>query len=209
MAEALTREEAATQAPGKARVRQILIEPLEQMGLRRPKGAKAGDHAERVERLVERLAYMSPPGLQALLAALERLAGGALGNEWPSDLVVLRVAWGIEPPPPALDRLFTSYLASAAGQRAWAESPQLAAELATHLATRRRPPLDHEWDGMRARASARRRELLMAARRETEGRASEADAQDLARWRREVTKLRALVLGQTGEGDDAGVSDAA
>jgi hypothetical protein len=188
-------ETVETDAPGRQQVRELLIGPLGEMGLRRPKGVTAAEQAARVERMVDRLAYLTAPGLLALRAAVERLAGGALKDEWPSELVVVRIAWGIEPPPATADRLFTSYLASAAGKRAFLEMPELAAELANLLHARRRPPLDADWDGMRARAATRRRELGMAARREADGRASADDLRELTRWRAEEARLRELVFG--------------
>ena len=87
-------EDAEKDMPGRTRVREILIRPLEAKGLRRKRGVKAEDHAKTVERLVERLAYMTPDGLEALAEVVHRLAGGRARDEWPSEQVVLRLADG-------------------------------------------------------------------------------------------------------------------
>lgn len=202
-------EEAEKDLPARTRVRKLLIEPLEAMGLRRKRNVRAEDHAKAVERLVEALAYMSPDGLAALRSVVERLADGPLRNEWPPELVVKRFAWGIEQPPPRTDRLVTSYMRSAAGKRAWEECPFLASELVRYLLRWRRPPLDPAWDGMRARAAERRRDFGAAERREEEGRDSEADRQVLAEWRGVRERVRALVFDRGESSDDEAVSDAA
>ncbi|MEC9434482.1 MAG: hypothetical protein VYD87_16380, partial [Pseudomonadota bacterium] len=190
--------------------RELLIRPLEARGLRRKARVKAEDHARTVERLVERLAYMTPEGLGTLAEVVHRMAVGARRDEWPSEQVVLRFADGIEPAPPASDRLLTSYMASAAGARAWAESPFLAAALASFLVKRRRPPSDPEWTLLRRRAADRRREVEAAGRREAEGRDSDADRRELAAWAMSEPRVRALVFAKREErGDDEAVSDAA
>ncbi|SDX90045.1 hypothetical protein SAMN05444336_112105 [Albimonas donghaensis] len=196
-------EDAEKDVPGRTRVREILIRPLEAKGLRRKRGVKAEDHAKTVERLVGRLAYMTPDGLRALAEVVHRLAGGRARDEWPSEQVVLRFADGIEKAPPASDRLLTSYMGSAAGRVAWGESPFLAAELANFLIRRRRPPLDADWPGIRVRAGNRRRELAAAGRRQGEGRDSEADRSELEAWRRAEPQVRALVFSKQEDRGDA------
>ena len=197
-------DDAERDMPGRTRVRELLIRPLEARGLRRKARVKAEDHAKAMERLVERLAYMTPEGLGTLAEVVHRMAVGTRRDEWPSEQVVLRFADGIEPAPPQSDRLLTSWMASQAGRRAWGESPFVAAELANFLMRRRRPPTDGDWPGIRARAGDRRREVEAARRRTGEGRDSDADRQELAAWGRSEPRVRALVFAKAeGESDAA------
>lgn len=196
-------EDAENDMPGRTRVRELLIKPLEARGLKRKRGAKADDHAKAVERLVERLAYMTPGGLRALAEVVERLADGPLRNEWPAELTVVRFADGIEKAPPPSDRLLTSYMRSAAGRAAWAESPFLASELARYLVKLRRPPMDSAWPAMRGRAAERAREIGAAERREADGRDGEGDRQDLAAWRVAKARVQALVFDGQEAKDEA------
>ena len=202
-----TGEQAEKDMPGRTRVRTLLVEPLEAQGMRRKASVTVEAHRERMGKLAERLAYMSPSGLQALREVLARLGEGPRRDVWPSDLVILRYAEGIETPPPAGNRLLTSYMRSAAGREAWDRSPFEAAELARYLVRVKRPPPGEDARrGIRNRAAERAKDVASAERRRGQGRASDDDLRLLAEWETGRARVHALVFPSEPE---MGVDDAA
>lgn len=202
-----TGEAAEKDVPGRTRVRTLLIEPLEAAGMRRKGSVSLDAHRERMGKLAERLAHMTPAGLEALRQVVSRLGEGPRRDVWPSDLVVLRYAEGIETPPPPSDRLLTSYMRSAAGRAAWERSPFEAAELARYLSRFRRPPPgDAAWRALRERAAGRAGDLAAAQRRRAEERASEDDLRTLDAWEAGRARVQTLVFPNEPE---MGVDDAA
>lgn len=199
------------EAPARTRVRKLLIEPLAEKGLNRANGATVEQHAAMTERLVRRLAYMSPEGLRMLEEQVEQLAEGKRRDRWPAEVTVVNLARRIERPPAAESRIVPSYMRSAAGRRAWEEDPLLAAELLRHLLSTRLPPADWQWAKMREAAEYRRRRIAGARMRREEGRETEEDARRLDEWAREREQVRAWVFDGKGQesSDAAGVSDAA
>lgn len=199
--------EAEKDMPGRTRVRTLLIEPLEAAGMRRKGNVTEAAHRERMGKLAERLAHMTPAGLEALRQVVSRLGEGPRRDVWPSDLVIIRYAEGIEKPPAGADRLLTSYMRSAAGRAAWERSPFEAAELARYLVRFRRPPPgDDAFRTLRAKAAERARDLAAAGRRREEGRASEDDLRELQAWDSACARVQALVFPNEPE---MGESDAA
>lgn len=103
------------------RVRRILIQPL--AGLARPKGVLAGQHAENMERLARKLAYMTGDGLsglrdlclgQAGLLAVPKRAVPVC----PVDGVILSWAYALEAPPIGQSDYAASVMRSSMGRRA-------------------------------------------------------------------------------------------
>ncbi|MEN9062861.1 hypothetical protein [Ponticoccus litoralis] len=68
----------------RGRVRRLVLEPLAELGWIRPKGMKAGAHADELVRLSDDLTYMSDLSLGALCDMLRSKAQGKARNEWPS-----------------------------------------------------------------------------------------------------------------------------
>ncbi len=202
-----TGELAEKDMPGRTRVRTLLIEPLEAAGMKRGKRMTEDAHRERMGKLAERLAHMTPEGLEALRQVLARVSVERGVAAWPSDLVIRAYAERIEAPPPPSDRLLTSYMRSAAGRAAWVRSPFEAAELARYLHRWRKPPTgDAAWKSMQERAARRALDVAAAERRRAEGRAGEGDLQELAAWEAGRARVHALVFPN---GTETGVNDAA
>ena len=142
---------------GKDRVRVILLEPLtEVLRLRRPRKVSEAQHEAGLVELQARLAYMADADLVALREVL--VAGLTREGAWPSPAVVLGFATSIRRPPPSDSPMVSSYMASAAGRRAWAEGCHVA--LYQFLKKRGRPPVgDYEWAAIRAEAEEARRRI--------------------------------------------------
>ena len=103
---------------GKARVRAVLIDPLEAGGMQRRSGQKVEDHAAVLASLEARLAYMTEASLAALAEVVERHAGGSRQDRWPGEVPICNWARRIQEPPASESRLVRSYLQSGAGRRA-------------------------------------------------------------------------------------------
>lgn len=157
-------------ARSESAVRRIVIDPLLGMGLRKPKSRSVVDQAEFLARLERRLGYLEEAQLGALAEVIQRAAGGDARNVWPDEVSILNWASAMEPPPDGDSRLVTSYLASAAGRRAWEEAPEVAVALRAHLRRVGRPPIgDYDWEKIRGKAVGWHRELARIARLEEEG----------------------------------------
>ena len=142
---------------GKERVRVHLLEPLnELLRLKRPKRVTEAQHLAGLAELQARLAYMGEVDLVALREAL--VASLTRDGCWPSPAVVLGFAAAIRRPPPSDSPMVSSYMASAAGRRAWAEGCHVA--LYQFLKKRGRPPAgDYEWAAIKAEAEGHARRI--------------------------------------------------
>ena len=171
-------EEHETQRVRRERVRRLLIDPLVARGLRKRKGVSAEDHALFLERVERRLAYLPEHHLATLVEVLERNADGANRTCWPGEASIVAWAAGLMPPPDANSRLVRSFLASAAGLRAWEEDPAVAVALWVYLRQFGRPPLEGDWPGLRVQA----REWLGKRARAVEARDAGRIGAEQAGW---------------------------
>lgn len=101
---------------GRARVRRVLVGPLEAGGMVRKRGVKLEDHDKRIDALCGRLEYMSERGLEGLRMHLIRVAGAR--NQWPDQNCILSAAWAIEVPPPRDNAFAVSLMHSQMGRDA-------------------------------------------------------------------------------------------
>lgn len=101
---------------GRARVKRVLIVPLEAGGMGRKRGVSAADHEKTLEKIADRLSYMTEDGLKGLAMYLIRMAGEK--NVWPQLNIVLRAAWSMEAPPPRDNDFLLSLMRSRAGEAA-------------------------------------------------------------------------------------------
>lgn len=140
----------AAHAAGKAQVRRILIARLDEAGLRRGHGVTQDAHAARVDRIVDRLAYMTPENLQTLAELVLTQAQGSDRDTWPPEVAV--VAWGraLQLPPLRDDRIVSSWLASVEGPIARAGGWHV--QLYRFLRARRLPPQGHDKQVLQASA---------------------------------------------------------
>lgn len=99
-----------------ARVKRLLIEPLNEGGMGRKRGVSIANHDAAMGKAIKRLAYMSENGLKGLATYLIRIAGKQ--NVWPALNVILNAAWAIEVPPPRDNDYVLSVMKSRAGEAA-------------------------------------------------------------------------------------------
>lgn len=111
----------ATQESGTARVRRILIRPLE--GLARPRGVSAAQHADNLDRLARKLSYMDAPALAGLVELCLGFAGMAgqkvrVVPSCPADGLILAWAYALQAPPIGQSDYPASVMRSLMGRRA-------------------------------------------------------------------------------------------
>lgn len=182
-----------TTATARAMVRQLVIEPLREMGLRRPAGVTVDGHKAELDQLVQRLAYLDGGELEALREAVLDLAGA--GGRWPRLSTVLAQARSIRPAPPGFDPKVVRYMRSAAGRRA--SEGGYAGPLLTWLCRNPGVPSDYSLGKIREQADDETRRRV----RLRERLAADCDiAPDDRRWlegtARRDEQARALVEGR-------------
>jgi len=87
------------QKAGEARVRELLIEPLQRLGLTRPASMKQAVFDDMQHEICKRLAYMTADGLGALAEDMAGRGGGKERDRFPLAVRVLERALVIEKPP--------------------------------------------------------------------------------------------------------------
>ncbi|UWQ29904.1 hypothetical protein [Leisingera sp. M523] len=124
------------QAAGEKRVQELLIEPLEALGLQRPGGMTVAAYDVMKKELRQRLAYMGELNLQALAHQAGNMPGGKSGDRFPIAAALLKWAGAIQPPPDDASPLMRAVFSNPLGQQAMEEG--WAPELLRHI---RKTPL--------------------------------------------------------------------
>lgn len=186
------------------RVREAVIAPLEQMGLRRPGNMKVEDFEAMKARLAERLAWLSSEWHEPLVEIVSRNAGFARGREagpnpareiWPSEVAILNWAHTLQPMG-RVTRLVGTYMRSRAGREAWERSPAEASVLENFLRQMGRPPeLPGGADLIRAKGEELAGRLKAAGLRREQGEPWPEDDKLLAWWPRRKAWLDHLIHG--------------
>ena len=151
------------QSEGKrARVRRLLIDPLDGIGFRRGRAVAADGHRDAMARLADNLGYLSDQALIALREMLQTKGEGAAHNVWPAPATVYALAEMLERRPveelPGCLRWFRSV-----------EGPK-ALEAGTLVETwayfrrMKRPPINASRELMERAADNRRRLCLIDER---------------------------------------------
>ncbi|XAT57859.1 hypothetical protein GN241_11105 [Rhodobacteraceae bacterium IMCC1335] len=166
--------EGAEQKEGKERVRQCLIEPLNQRGMVRKRGRSVEDHDKMLASLEARLAYMFEDRLKALAEVVERYASGPKKNIWPAEVSICNWAVLLQKPPASESRLVRSYLQSGAGDAA--KSGGYLVELFFYLKKFGAPPNGYAASQIKQQAEGNQRKRASIQRDQERGR---ADARDL------------------------------
>lgn len=117
------------------RVREFLIHPLTEDGLRKARNTRADKHEEFLKRLERDLDWMTADGLSALRHSVLEKAEGERRNVWPSYATIWNIARVIEHPPDRRREMVLSWMRSNAGVRAWEVSPWHAVALHWYLET--------------------------------------------------------------------------
>ena len=186
----------------RARVRRILIEPLQQAGmcLQRRKGETPADTAERERRylngLCDELGYCSDRTLDQLLSWGKVSGEGPKRRHWPARLTFLHHAQAVQPLPVEAIPALASWFGSVAGPRAMAEGRVIGEFL--FIQRYRRPPIN---DDERRTVALRNGALVHDQERLRDlvrlGRADQAD-RDMLTWLDDIER-RAVDLIEAGE----------
>jgi hypothetical protein len=148
------------------RVRQLLIRPLEGDGLVRDRRTKASDHAAFLEKLADRLGYLTDENLATLKRYVRARAGGEAHNVWPGFATILNHAQDLQTPPDPENPIMQSWLHSRQGEALMARGEHVETYLfLTGLVAKGRPrpplPAEKRMISNRARDVARKRTLIV------------------------------------------------
>ncbi|HGG04784.1 MAG TPA: hypothetical protein ENK28_04945 [Aliiroseovarius sp.] len=174
---AQTEDQAERRQSNRARVRQLLIKPLQETGLVRQDRGKgrvsAAAHDALLEKMQARLGWMDDNGLRALRAVLVSLASGPALNYWPKWATIWNHATRLRPPPEAENTIMTSWLHSCEGPRLRAAGTLV--ETYLFLRDKSRPPSDWEVKQIRSQASDNAVKRARVIRQIDEGNVSDDD----------------------------------
>ena len=137
---------------GKQAVRDLLIQPLTDAGLKRQRGLSDRAQKEALALLVRDLDHMSSENLRTLCDAVLRqatLPGPGLGH-WPAAVMIIAWGHGLQVRPFRLHRLVTSWLASIEGPQA--EAGGWLVQLFRFLRQHKRPPTKFDLAEIREQA---------------------------------------------------------
>lgn len=183
--------DSAEQAAGERRVRELLIEPLERLGLERPAKLTLAKYAGMCRDLCARLAYMTALNLEALADEVAADAARRDSDRMPIANKILERARKIQAPPEDASPLMRAVFAADLGRRALAEG--WAPELLRHLREARLWPGGFTVDQLRERGRDNDRRMQMVRAARDAGRfVSETDRQFLERRGAAVTRCEAI-----------------
>ena len=177
---------------GRRAVRALLIEPLEDDGMRRHQRTTVEAHKAFTDRLAEKLAYMRPENLRALRPIVASLASGPALNVWPEFQTVTQHAYRIQPPPDESDDILWSWLHSIEGPMCRAAGTLYATRL--YIKRYRRPPVG-DFDKRRIAEKQREidRDMEELRRARGLGEATEAQVETILAYDRVVGECEAIV----------------
>ncbi|TNJ48098.1 hypothetical protein [Phaeobacter sp. B1627] len=173
---------------GKARVRSLLITPLERRGMERRRAVRLEEHQVFLASLEARLAYMQAEKLVALAEVVERHGTGKLKTIWPTEISIMNWARLLQVPPASESRLVRTYLQSGAGRAA--REGGFLVELFTYLKKWGAPPNDYSMAEIRKEADWNRGKLAAIGRAVASGRATASETQ----WQQGYLKTEARCL---------------
>lgn len=105
----------------RARVRRLLIQPLEDAGMRRPSGWSLAEYQAFLGRLQDRLGYMDEGNLTGMRALLFAKGRGKDHDIWPKEVTIMFIARNLQAPPPRECDYAASVMRSAMGRAARAQ----------------------------------------------------------------------------------------
>lgn len=179
---------------GRAKVRTLLIDPLNADGLVRPRAVSVAEHDAFLLKLAERLAYMEADRLTTLREVVLGLAEGAHHNVWPSFATIWNNATRLQTPPDDERHIMTSWLRSIEGPVA-REGGYLV-ELHEWLRKNGRPPgTGYVMGRIREEAEENARQRQLIAERVQAGVASADDRAWLDWYARKLAYCEGLVRG--------------
>ena len=122
------------QKAGEKRVRDLLVVPLQRLGLGRPAGLTRSAFEAMCDEISAKLAYMTDDGLAALVEVVASHPGGKARDRFPIAAILLQWAADIEPPAdsgsPLIRKVFGHEVGAMAIREGWA--PELLFWLKRH-----------------------------------------------------------------------------
>lgn len=181
----------------RARVRRMLIEPLQEQGMRFERTVPAETQRKRLDRMADDLAYMCDDALVVLRRCLLRNGEGTAKCFWPKRVSYLGFAHGFESRSIEDDPAMLGWFASAAGKAAQGVPGRLVAEFEFWCENWRPPVSDKEWRAVAAKATKNLNRLAYCEPREAEGILRDPD--DIA-WLKEYRTKAEKVARWIGKG---------
>lgn len=177
----------------RARVRDLLITPLQAAGLKRPKGVSEKAHADSLGHLVGQLDHMSADNLRTLAdVVLDHAAmPGPAQGYWPAEVMIKGWAHGLQPRPFRLHRVVSSWFSSVEGPAA--ESGGWLVPLFRFLRSKKHPPMPGDWHGIRSEADHISRRLSLIADRRSRGVMTDEDRGWMATYMADEATARQFV----------------
>lgn len=112
------------QKAGEKRVRDLLVVPLQRLGLGRPSGLTIPAFDAMCDEVCAKLAYMTDDGLAALVEVVASHPGGKARDRFPIAAILLQWAADIEPPSdsgsPLIRKVFGHDIGASAIREGWA-----------------------------------------------------------------------------------------
>lgn len=173
---------------GRAKVRRLMWDRLDEAGVGRPKGWTLDQYAGWRTRMADRLAYMSAENLETLA---ETIIDNAPAARCPSETVIRQWAKGLEPPPVEEARLVTSWLASVEGPAALAGGFEV--ELFRHLRGTGKPPSPYDMTRIRREASDNHRQVQILTERSERSTIQPHDRDWLEAFQRDRDRVRRII----------------
>ena len=202
----MTEEQTITET-ARGRVRRLLIEPAQELGMRFRKGTSIEEQRRRIEQICDGVAYLTDEALAALVDWLLAHGDGTDRSFWPPLIGIISTAEAYQPRPLEEVPGVASWFGSIEGPRALADGCLVAEFL--WWQKYKRPPLS-KMDRQRivSRAEGLGREVELTQDKLARGVEPGADAREKLRWYREL-EARAKALVQAGIAKRAEREDAA
>lgn len=181
----------------RARVRRLLIEPLEALGMRRGAKMPADVFKTKMNSMIDALTYMSDQRLAVLFEMLKTKGEGRSHDLWPSPATILGIAEFVQPRPIQELPNLLSWFRSVEGPKCL-EAGTLV-ETWQYFQRNKRPPIHAK---QQIEVSAKRHQHRCQLTRERMGRGT-ADPDDirwLQRYEQRQAYCRTIVLGDDEKG---------
>lgn len=191
----MTDEQTTTEETKRGRVRRLFVEPMQELGFKRPPKLDEEAFDKKLTRMVDYLTYLSDDGLRLLFDFMKVKGQGRDRMQWPPRAMIYAYAELIEPCPIEKIPSMLSWFRSSAGQRA-AEADTLV-ETFEFIRQHKKPPTMDGMQKMIARAAEeRRRGIAMARDRIVREVASDDDRQYVAWYEARLAEVRTLMAGE-------------
>ncbi len=187
----------AGEKTGRSAVQELLIDPLTNIGLVRPSGVTKAAHDQQLDRLKDRLAYMSSENLEVLREVIEANPAGPQGDRWPAVITILKWAADIQAPPEDEPRLVTSWLRSIEGRKAL--DGGYIVELRAWLRKHRRPTNAYTLSLVREKADENMRRRMRIEEAIAAGTAREEDRAWLDAYRKAYEACLEIIAAKDEE----------